>query len=338
MYYKRNDGKAWHGPGVITGIDGKIVLVRHEGSMLRVSPVHLLPVRDADKQRADDTLSHSGQDGLPQSGKIPESLSCNKGEQTDMLVTIDDVINDEDTGLHVPEDPFSGTGSALNGIPINSVAPFAHDETCDTESEISDGDASSHVVVDDHMNETEHVISTINIEQTDFIQEESIACATSNPPFPSSPAHSPNQRDVFSHHTDSIDNTSHDEFVIQASSTNPTPAFFSECNPDNSPSDHPSGKTESTLMPATNAKCKEGSYSSSASVRTSDIVRFVDSDTKENGRFLVVSWAGKAQGQYHNWFHVKNLDNCMLKSVDFSQVEWSKAEEKVYCNATNSVE
>ena len=28
--------------------------------MLRVSPVHLLPVRDADKQRADDTLSHSG--------------------------------------------------------------------------------------------------------------------------------------------------------------------------------------------------------------------------------------------------------------------------------------
>ena len=91
-------------------------------------------------------------------------------------------------------------------------------------------------------------------------------------------------------------------------------------------------------MPATHAKCKEGSYSSSTSVRTSDIVRFVDPDTKENGRFLVVSWAGKAQGQYHNWFHVKNLDNCMLKSVDFSQVEWSKAEEKVYCNATNSVE
>ena len=304
-------------PGIISGIDGKIVLVRHRGPMLRVSPVHLLPVRDADKQRADDTLSHSGQDGLSQSGKVPESLSCDKGEQTDVLVMIDDIINDEDTGLHVPGDPLDGTGSAHNGIPISSVAPSAHDKMCATESEISDGDAPSHVVVDDHMNESEHV-STINIEQTDFIQEESIACATSDPLFPSSPAHSPNQRDVFSHHTDSIDtlDTSDDEFVIQASSTNLTPACSSECNPDNSPSDHPSGKTE----------------------RTSDIVRFLDPDTKENGRFLVVSWAGKAQGQYHNWFHVKNLDNGMLKSVDFSQLEWSKAEEEVHYNASNSVE
>ena len=177
----------------------------------------------------------------------------------------------------------------------------------------------------------------INIEQTDFVQEESIACATSDPPFPSSPAYSPNQRDVFSHHTDTLE-TSDDEFVIQASSTNLSPVFFSECNPDNSPSDHPSGKTESTLMPATHAKCKEDSYSSSTSVQTSDRVRFVDPDTTENGQFVVVSWTGKAQGQYHNWFHVKNLDNGMLKSVDFSQVEWSKAEEEVYYNASNSVE
>ena len=90
------------------------------------------------------------------------------------------------------------------------------------------GDAPSHVVVDDHMNESKHVISKINREQTDFVQEESIACATSNTPFPSSPAHSPNQRDVFSHHTDSIDSldTHDDEFAIQASSTNLTPAFY----------------------------------------------------------------------------------------------------------------
>ena len=148
------------------------------------------------------------------------------------------------------------------------MAPPAHDEMGATESEISIGDAPSYVVVDDHMNESEHVVSTIKIEQTDFVQEESIASATSDPPFPSSPAHSPNQRDVFSHHTDSIDtlDTSGDEFVIQASSTNLTLVFFSECNPDNSPSDHPSGKTESTLMPATYTKCMEDSYSSCASI------------------------------------------------------------------------
>ena len=99
MYYKRNDGKAWHGSGVIAGIDGMLVLVRDGGSLLRVSPVHLLAVHVADKQRADDTLSHSGQDGLHQSGKVDESLSCDKDEQTNVLVMIDDVIHDEDTGL-----------------------------------------------------------------------------------------------------------------------------------------------------------------------------------------------------------------------------------------------
>ena len=97
-----------------------------------------------------------------------------------------------------------------------------------TQSEISDGDAPGHVVVDDHMNESEHVISTITIKQTDFIQEENIACVTSDPPFSSSPAHSSNRRDVFSHHTDSIDplDTSDDEFVIQACSTISLQLFF----------------------------------------------------------------------------------------------------------------
>ena len=47
----------------------------------------------------------------------------------------DDVINDEGTGLHVPEYSLSGTRSAHNGIIINSVAPSAHDEMCATESE-----------------------------------------------------------------------------------------------------------------------------------------------------------------------------------------------------------
>ena len=66
---------AWHGAGVIAGKNGKIVLLRHRRSLLCVSPVHLLPVQVADdKQRVDDTLSHSGQDGLHQSGKVNASL------------------------------------------------------------------------------------------------------------------------------------------------------------------------------------------------------------------------------------------------------------------------
>ena len=41
VYYKRNSDNDWHGPGTIIGIDGKVVLVRHGGSILRVSPCHL---------------------------------------------------------------------------------------------------------------------------------------------------------------------------------------------------------------------------------------------------------------------------------------------------------
>ena len=105
----------------------------------------------------------------------------------------------------------------------------------------------------------------LNLQQTESVQEESIACASSDPPFPSSPAGSPDQRDVFSHHNDFSDllDTSDDE-IVQAFPTNLTPAFLSECNPDNSPSDHPSGMTESTLVPATHARSKEDSYSSSS--------------------------------------------------------------------------
>ena len=122
MYYKRNDGKAWHRPGIIAGTDGKIVIV------LFTCFQYMMPT-------SKELMTHSGQDGLPQSGKVNENLSCDKGEQTDVLVTTDDVIN-EDTGLHILKDPLSGTGSAHNGISINSVAPSAHDEKCATESEI----------------------------------------------------------------------------------------------------------------------------------------------------------------------------------------------------------
>ena len=46
VYYKRNDSKVWHGPGVILGVDSNLALVRHGGSHLRVSPCHLHKVKD----------------------------------------------------------------------------------------------------------------------------------------------------------------------------------------------------------------------------------------------------------------------------------------------------
>ena len=36
VFYKRNDGHEWHGPGTIIGRDGKQFLVRHGGVYVRV--------------------------------------------------------------------------------------------------------------------------------------------------------------------------------------------------------------------------------------------------------------------------------------------------------------
>ena len=56
VYSKRNNGKAWHVPGITAGADVKIVF--WHGGSLCVNPLHLLPVHVADdKQRADATLS-----------------------------------------------------------------------------------------------------------------------------------------------------------------------------------------------------------------------------------------------------------------------------------------
>ena len=46
VYYKHPDHKEWRGPGVISGLDGSHVLVRHGGSYVRVSPCHLRNVQD----------------------------------------------------------------------------------------------------------------------------------------------------------------------------------------------------------------------------------------------------------------------------------------------------
>ena len=46
VYYKHNDSKAWHGPGVILGVDSNLAVVRHGGSHLHVSPCHLHEVKD----------------------------------------------------------------------------------------------------------------------------------------------------------------------------------------------------------------------------------------------------------------------------------------------------
>ena len=42
VFYKRIDGKEWHGPGKVIDIDGKLVIVKHGGAYVKVHIVSLV--------------------------------------------------------------------------------------------------------------------------------------------------------------------------------------------------------------------------------------------------------------------------------------------------------
>ena len=44
MFFKRQDNKRWHGPGTIIGQDGKQVLVKNGGELIRVHVSRLIHV------------------------------------------------------------------------------------------------------------------------------------------------------------------------------------------------------------------------------------------------------------------------------------------------------
>ena len=45
VYYRRKNSKGWKGPGVVLGLDGQYVFVRHGGAYYRVHPCQLLKMR-----------------------------------------------------------------------------------------------------------------------------------------------------------------------------------------------------------------------------------------------------------------------------------------------------
>ena len=91
VYYKRPDGKAWHGPATIAGIDGKIVLVRHGGYLLRVSPVHLQKVGDDGLSSLRNNKCDSAESGCNSTvhSTITASEICESSTSSDILVAAD---------------------------------------------------------------------------------------------------------------------------------------------------------------------------------------------------------------------------------------------------------
>ena len=54
VYYKKPDGKEWKGPGVVIGVEGMVVFVRHGASLVRVHRCRLQKVSSDDKLPSND--------------------------------------------------------------------------------------------------------------------------------------------------------------------------------------------------------------------------------------------------------------------------------------------
>ena len=51
VFYKRRNLKGWRGPAVATGLDDKIILVRHGSAYYRCHPCHLMKVKESCKEK-----------------------------------------------------------------------------------------------------------------------------------------------------------------------------------------------------------------------------------------------------------------------------------------------
>ena len=99
VYYKRPDHKEWRVPGVILGLDGSHVLVRHGGSYVRVSPCHLRKVHD-DKicsKNIDPNTTASVTSKPPESSGYDILMTVNPFElnSASLLEHPDTLLNDE---------------------------------------------------------------------------------------------------------------------------------------------------------------------------------------------------------------------------------------------------
>ena len=79
VYYKRNNSKAWNGPGIICGTDGKQIFVKHGGNIVRVHSCSIRKVLESENSLADEAMEFP----------LEKSNNLQKTQHT-----IENVIND----------------------------------------------------------------------------------------------------------------------------------------------------------------------------------------------------------------------------------------------------
>ena len=94
VYYKRNSDNDWHGPGTIIGIDGKVVLVRHGGNVLRVSPCHLTKVNKENSRLLPKEILIVPDEADQPKASIPELLDIDIAVNNHVTVPVESPIRE----------------------------------------------------------------------------------------------------------------------------------------------------------------------------------------------------------------------------------------------------
>ena len=92
VYYKRKNTKGWKGPGVVIGIDAKMVMIKHGGSMYKVHPCQVIKKKsydDTDRNQNEEDKEHE------KPKKVETKDQVDKNEK--------DVVTEEESELNFKE-------------------------------------------------------------------------------------------------------------------------------------------------------------------------------------------------------------------------------------------
>ena len=101
VFYKRNDNVKWRGPGVVIGRDGKQVIVKHGGIMVRVHVCRLTPEKGMgrDELPTEDKNMEKGETLSPDQPMITDELIENSNEN----IVAPDQLNTRETPIVLEE-------------------------------------------------------------------------------------------------------------------------------------------------------------------------------------------------------------------------------------------
>ena len=127
VFYKRDNQTRWLGPGKVLGQDGKVIFVRHGGSLVRVSSNRLI---DANNVQFGDLTDDSGRlvDSISSTVEFKQKPVSNgveildKDDQSTVGDLVDDTVQRIPAQENVDEDILGGNITLTDNVPVVPAA------------------------------------------------------------------------------------------------------------------------------------------------------------------------------------------------------------------------